>query len=290
MVSGAPGQTCRRDIGRRGVALIVVLWLLVVLGLAVSALVARARTESRIVTSLKSRAIARYAAESGILAATTALRTLLDSATEPAELAAQTRRLDTLGRVVAGLATGDAQFAVTIIDLNARLDLARADSTVLRALFTEFISADRAGQIVGALRQSPVTRFPELARVAGADDAFALAVAPYVTVGGDGLVNVNSAPEAVLAALPGIGASRAHDLAARRQAGELFTSVDAFRPAPTSGQVVPVEGSLVTIAPTRLMVVSRGWQQGAPLTREIQAVYIVLAGALTLESWEERDR
>jgi hypothetical protein len=46
----------------------------------------------------------------------------------------------------------------------------------------------------------------------------------------------------------------------------------------------------VTIAPTRLMVVSRGWQQGAPLTREIQAVYIVLAGALTLESWEERDR
>ncbi len=38
------------------------------------------------------------------------------------------------------------------------------------------------------------------------------------------------------------------------------------------------------------MIVSRGWQLGSPLTREIQAVYLVLAGTLTLESWEERDR
>ena len=156
----------------------------------------------------------------------------------------------------------------------------RADSATLSALFTQFIPAERAGAVVAELRQAPVTRFAELARVPGADDALALAVAPYVTVWSDGFVNVNSAPEAVLAALPGIGPARARALVARRGAGELFTSVDAL----------PVDGSVLTIAPTRLMIVSRGWQRGAPLTHEIQAVYLVLAGTLTLQSWEERDR
>jgi type II secretory pathway component PulK len=275
---------------RRGMALIFVLWILVLLGLAVGELAARARSEARMVATLKSRAVAQYAAESGVLATTIALRTILDSADDPVELAARTRRLDTVGRASTDLAAGGAQFAVSVIDLNARLDLARADSATLSALFTQFIPAERAGAVVAELRQAPVTRFAELARVPGADDALALAVAPYVTVWSDGFVNVNSAPEAVLAALPGIGPARARALVARRGAGELFTSVDAFRPTSASRGAVPVDGSVLTIAPTRLMIVSRGWQRGAPLTHEIQAVYLVLAGTLTLQSWEERDR
>jgi DNA uptake protein ComE-like DNA-binding protein len=232
--------------------------------------------------------VAQYAAESGILATLTTLQTIVDSAPQPVALAARTRHLDTLGRrVAADQAAGASQFAVAVLDLNARLDLAHTDSLTLRALFGQFVSSERAAGIVGALRRTPVTRFGELARVEGASDALALAVAPYVTVGSDGLVDVNAAPEAVLAALPGIGAAKAQAFVARRDAGELFTSTDAFRPAQGG---VSVQGILLTIAPTRLMIVSRGWQRGSPLTHEIQAVYLVLGGRLTLQSWEERDR
>ncbi len=66
-----------------------------------------------------------------------------------------------------------------------------------------------------------MTRFSELARVPGADDALALAVAPYVTVGSDGLVNVNTAPAAVLAALPGVGPVKARALVGRRDSSEV---------------------------------------------------------------------
>jgi hypothetical protein len=42
--------------------------------------------------------------------------------------------------------------------------------------------------------------------------------------------------------------------------------------------------------PTRLLVVSRGWQAGHPLTHEIQAVYAIVGSRLKLQSQLERDR
>jgi hypothetical protein len=203
-------------------------------------------------------------------------------------VAAEMRHLDTLGRVAPRL-LGGAQCAVAVVDLNARLDLAHSDTTALQGLFAQFVSAGRAAEIVHALQESPVTRFPELARVRGADDAFALAVAPYVTVGSDGFVNVNTAPEPVLAAIPGIGSTKAQAIIAQRASSPL-TSTDAFRPSGGVGQPVSAEGMHLTITPTRLMIVSRGWQLGSPVTHEIQAVYVMLAGRLTLQSWEERER
>jgi type II secretory pathway component PulK len=274
---------------RRGMALIFVLWMLVLLGLAIGELVARARAESHTVETLRARAVARYAAESGVLATTTALQSLLDSASEPEDLAARAQHLDTLGREPASVAAGNAQFAVAVVNLNARLDLARSDPAALQSLFAGFVPASRAAQITAALRDAPVTRFSELARVPGADDAFALAVAPYVTVSSDGLIDVNAAPEAVLAALPGVGPAKARAIVARRNGGEVLSSADEFRPAPGPA-AADSEGTLLTIAPTRIMIVSRGWQRGMPLSHEIQAVYVILAGSMTLQSWEERDR
>ncbi len=274
---------------RRGVALIFVLLMLTLLGLAVSELVARARAESHAVMTLKSRAVAQYAAESGVLATTVALQVLLDSASEPAEVAARTRRLDTLGRNASRLATAESQCAVAVLDLNARLDLAHADTEALHALFANFTSSERAGVVARALRSEPVTRFAEFARVPGADDALALAAAPYITVGSDGFVNANSAPEVVLAALPGVGPGKARAIIAARERGPLV-SIDAFRPTPGSRERVPTGGMRLTVAPTRLMIVSRGWQRGSPVTHEIQAVYGLQAGRLRLMSWEERER
>lgn len=274
---------------RRGVALIFVLWVLVVLGLAIGELVARVRSEAQSVTALEARAAAQYAAESGVLATTVALQRMLDSAAGPADVAAAIRHLDTLGRVAPRLLVGDVQCGVAVVDLNARLDLVHSDTAALQGLFAQFVSAGRAADIVHALQQSPVTRFPELARVPGADDAFALAVAPYVTVGSDGFVNVNTAPEPVLAALPGIGPAKAQAIIAQRASGPL-TSTDAFRPPSGAGHSVSAEGMHLTIVPTRLMIVSRGWRHGSPVTHEIQAVYVMLGGRLTLQSWEERER
>ena len=55
---------------RKGVALIFVLWLLVLIGLAAAEVVTRARTESAMVTDMRARALGQYAAESGILLTT----------------------------------------------------------------------------------------------------------------------------------------------------------------------------------------------------------------------------
>src|SRR2546427_12306844 len=82
----------RRD--QRGVALIFVLWLLVLLGVIMTEVASRTRAESALLTSLRSRTVARYAAESGILAATVAIERLLDSTHNPLERASVFRQLD----------------------------------------------------------------------------------------------------------------------------------------------------------------------------------------------------
>ena len=42
--------------------------------------------------------------------------------------------------------------------------------------------------------------------------------------------------------------------------------------------------------PSRLLVVSRGWLGGHPLSHEIQGVYAITGGELVLLHWRERDR
>src|SRR6266704_284753 len=45
----------------------------------------------------------------------------------------------------------------------------------------------------------------------------------------------------------------------------------------------------LTTLPRRILVVSRGWETGHPLTHEIQAVFDVDGPVLTLRFWTERD-
>ncbi len=187
------------------------------------------------------------------------------------------------------IAIGPEEFDVAIVDLNGRIDLNRASETTLRRFFTEFAPGGRAATIAAALKAQPISRFGELARVPGADDALALAVAPYVTVWSDGIVDVNAASFPVLAALPGIGPAVAQTIVRRRDGGETFSSADQFRPKTTAPATL--EGfAAMTVAPTRIMIVSRGWLVGSPAVHEIQAVYMLVGRTITLENWEERDR
>jgi general secretion pathway protein K len=293
---------------RRGVALVVVLGLLVVLG-ALAAEVARAvRLEAHSVAALRARTVARYAAESGIVLAEQRIRALLDSATAaPDRIAA----LNDLGNRLAPLrevAMGPARFGVTVADLNARLDLNRSDTTSLRNLLARFTDGVRAGRIAAAIREAPLARLAELSAIPGMDPQLALAVAPYVTVWGDGAVNVNSAPEEVLSSIPGLGEAGARTLLDRRKGGERFTSFGDLRlgagrgAARSSGDdvetalggapepAVPAARLDAVMMPTRLLVVSRGWQTGHPLTHEIQAVYAIAGSTLKLLVLQERDR
>jgi DNA uptake protein ComE-like DNA-binding protein len=273
------------------VALLVVLLLLVVLGVVAAEVGGAARLEGNLVVTLRARTVARYAAESGVVAATERVEALLDSVRGPNERPVMFHRLAEYVGPLKDVDIGGARFTVAFSDLNARLDLNRGDSRALRALFGQFTTQSRAQVIVAALQSRPLGRMGELAALPGVDDGLALAVAPYVTVWSDGMVNVNSAPEPVLLALPGLGEANARSLVAQRETGAVFVPEVQARPdagARISFATAP-PGVLVTTAPSRLLVISRGWQQGSPLTHEIQAVYAVVGAQLLLQVWQERD-
>jgi len=276
---------------RRGVALIFVLWLLVLLGAIVAEVASQARLEAEILASLRSRTVARYSAESGILAATVRIEALLDSTRS------QPERVTTFHELAARLAPlndvdlGSGRFGVAVVDLNARIDLNRADAATLQGLFRQFITDKHAEEVVDLLKQAPLNRLGELAHIPGIDDSLALAVAPYVTVWSDGFVNINSAPEPVLAALPGISSAMARSAVRRRETGEVFVmATDPFGPlGGIPGGVASAPAPRLSVMPSRLLIVSRGWQGGHPLSHEIQAVYAVLGARLVLRAWQERD-
>ena len=296
---------------RRGVALMLVLWLIVVLGAVATAIAAAAHADSTLTGNLRARATARYAAESGVALATRHLEQLLRAASSDETRARTFQDIDRHFDHLREVPVGAGRFGIAAVDLNARIDLNRSDPRVVRSLFAQFTDPDRADGAASALadwidaddvvrpggaeladyvtmdspyvpRNAPLDRLDDLAHIVHVGDALAAAVAPYVTVASDGLVNLNSAPEPVLAALPGVGVSRARDIVVRRNGGETFTSLAAV------ADLGPAS-ALVTIVPSRLLIVSRGWLDGHPLTHEIQAVYGIAGTTLYLMTWRERD-
>ena len=309
-VSGGSREYRVKPSDRRGVALVVVLALLVALGLTAGVVARAVRLESNTVETLRARTVARYAAESGVVATEWRIQTLLDSLPLPAERAGAFRDPNVWLGPLAKAELGAARFQVVVVDLNARVDLNRSDSATVQGLFAQFTGESRAAGITAAIRTKPLYRVGELALVPGVDVKLAAAVAPYITVWSDGTVNLNSAPEPVLAAQPALGDAGARGIVERRRSGELFTSTtsivrqdlpmtspsmddtedasfgdvdQAFTAAP-AGQSLPA-----STAPTHFLVVSRGWRAGHPLTHEVQAVYAAMGTRLVLQMWQERD-
>jgi len=305
----------------RGVALMLVLWLILVLAAVAAAAVAAVRRQSDVVVNLRTTAQARAAAESGVVVAVHELRTSFAATATFADLpgaySAVADALDRLG--VQRL--GDARFQVAVVDLNSRIDLNNADEATLVAFLGSLVGEDGARGLAEALLDwrdpdgtprpmgaeaaayaaggsgfvppnGPLRRLEELLRIRGFTDSIADAIAPYVTVWGDGRLNVNTAPERVLAAFPGIGPGSASSLAERRGARGLG-SVTALRDelSQGGGAVPPLVG-----VPQRVLIVSRGWVEGQPLTLETQVVLQLQGTApgrapdLFVIAWEERTR
>ncbi|MEO8164279.1 MAG: PilX N-terminal domain-containing pilus assembly protein [Betaproteobacteria bacterium] len=264
---------------RRGVALMLALWLIVILSLVAARVSTSARSSTSIAANLRARTSGKYAAESGIVVGAQAVRTRLSVLTDAKVRSSYLNSLEPNGAHGGERALGDARFAIVYVDVSSRLDVNNSSRAQLARLFSFFtgpVDAARAADAIrtrigaddilpgersrfGAPRTDivypslpaprPLRSLEELRTIDGVSEALAFAAAPYLTVDGDGKINRAAASDTVLAA---------------------------------------AAGSLVD-EPSRLMIVSRGWVPGQPLTHEIRAVYAVDGNRLLLVRWEERD-
>ena len=250
---------------RRGVALVLVLWIIVILGGISAGVVRSARTSSNIAMNARAEVIARAAAESGIEAQVAAIEDTLSTLSDEA------RRdwLNTLTFRPGGdsVMLGEGRFSVAIVDVSARLDVNAATESALRVFFSQFTDPAEAAAIASRIRQridsgairggtapvpqmgvTPIRSLDELRLARLVPEAILLRSAPYLTVDGDGVINDRTASDTVR----------------RAAAGE------------------------VRDEPSRLLLISRGWVSGHPLTHEIQAVYAITGNRLVFSHWRER--
>lgn len=280
---------------RRGVALLLVLWLVVILASVTIAASGAARSSGDLVTARRASATAQSLAASGITAAVAAINDSLrafvtDTVARDAYLNALDAGVNN-GATAIGRAKSDTlvdgAFAIAIVDVASRLDINNAGEASLEKFLGNFTNAGDARIIarriaervrgdglandsamvarlsrdstvralLGQSRLNTLVRHPfetldELSEIPGLDEKLLAQIVPFLTADGEAVVNRRSAPAVVLAA---------------------------------------AAGSL-TEAPTRLLVISRGWQIGHPLTHEMQAVYDVSPNGLVLVRWRERVR
>ena len=258
---------------RSGVALLVTLFLIVMMG-ALAVEVTRASTSASDTSdNVRSRAIARYAAESGVVLAAARIEDRLATLQDSALIKAFLNRLEQGSAGTDQTTLGEAQFRVSIVDVNARLDVNAATVDQLTTLFSSVADLDASRRSAVAIRSridngsdfdrivaeratvprpsfaAPLRSLSELRDIPGVSQEVAAAAAPFLTVDGDGRINRVTASDRVKAAA----------------------------------------GGDLRDMPSRLLVISRGWKKGTALTFEIQAVFALEYGKLVLVSWRERD-
>jgi type II secretory pathway component PulK len=110
-----------------------------------------------------------------------------------------------------------------------------------------------------------------------------------VTVDGDTSIDVNAAPETVLAAVPEIGPAGARSIVSHRQRGGVFPSISEVQWLLGGTGSTAKTTPRLAITPERVLLVSHGRLAGHPLIHEIQAAYAIIGQRLILQSWRERD-
>lgn len=279
---------------RSGVALIVVLWTVVLLASVTAIASSAARSSAAVASNRRAESTARAMAESGVVAMTAfvndSLAALVGDSTKIDAFLARLEPTSSDARPLLQDSLSDGVFAVTIVDVSARLDvnMAGADglTTLLRTAtgdaeareLAELIDARVRGEelrergsfdrdaeakaardslgnaLLGRASQTrlrhPFQSLDELLEIRGFDEKLLARVAPLLTVDGDGRINRRAAPPLVLAAATGSVVDR----------------------------------------PARLLCIARGWQRGHALTREIQAVYDLADDGLRLVRWREVSR
>ena len=284
---------------RRGVALLVVLWTVALLATLSAVASSAARRSADVTAARRAGSVSRAMAESGIALASAridnALRAARDSSARDAFL--DGLEPGATRRALAEDTLGDGVLAVTVVDVSARLDVNSAGREGWYLLLRRFTGDAEAQAIAGRID----------ARVRGLDGALPMGGANVTATARDARDSL-LARDSLVAALLG----REVEV---RQRGRI-ESIDDLLEIPAMdpellGRIAPLltvdgngyvnrraaspaviaaaSGSLVD-HPVRLLLVSRGWMRGHPLTREIQAVYDVSGDELRLVRWRERDR
>lgn len=280
-------HSCRSD--RAGVALVVVLWLIVLLATATAVAGNAARTSSRVAANTRAQSTARAMAESGIIAAASIISDSLqqltpnDTQRQNFLLSLEPQLANALPFMQDTLAGG--VFAVTIVDVSARLDVNSAGVEGLTKLLTFVTTPENARRIatdIDNLAHTAVNLDPELATARARRDSIA-----------DALLGRSNSPRLLqpiqtlnaLQDIPGMDIVALEKVAA-------FLTVDGNgqinRRAASREVLASASGSLVD-APSRLLIIARGWYVGHPLTRQIEAVYDVADNGLRLVRWRETD-
>lgn len=277
--------------GRRGIALVVVLWTVALLATVTAMASSAARSSAAIAANIRAQAISRSMAESGIVAASALIEDSLlaygNNAILRDAFLARLEPRDANARPLLQDSLADGVFAVTVVDVSARLDvndagadgLAQVLATVTSpsaarataeridarvrgsarggdafaddsARARDSLSAALLGRTVGTRLRRPFESLDALQEIPGVDVGALAKIASLLTVDGNGQTNRRAATPAVLAAASG-------------------TMVDA---------------------PSRLLLIARGWERGHALSRQIEAVYDVAADGLHLVRWREHDR
>jgi general secretion pathway protein K len=260
MTSGPdPGVRPGARPGERGFALAAALWILVLVGAVGAAFFTAAQSQRRAVANGVEAARARWAARAGFAQATAALDRQLDDAGAVGSLRAAG---DSIVRAVP-LELNGVRVEAALLDSRARVHLNRADRRDLVELFTALgVRRPRAVRLSAALadwrdpdarpradggaeardyaalglpvrpRDGPLPSVEELQRVRGFDRDVFRRLRPYVTVVGDGRVNVNSAPAPVLAVLPALDLAAARALVRARSEEALESAHQVARVLP----------------------------------------------------------
>jgi general secretion pathway protein K len=143
------------------------------------------------------------------------------------------------------------------------------------------------GEESSANRNGPLADVAELRYVRGFGDSLVARLSGLLTTRGTGAINVNAAPRAVLATLPGISAEGV-EIVLRHRGIAPVTSVDAFVGLLSPGSRATLLASYpefvrtAVFAPPQLVAVATGGVGGTPITARVTLTLVPVAGRLAV--------
>ena len=290
---------------RRGVALFTALWLVVAIGIVGLQFSLEARERRLAAANTVELAQSRAAALAGVEHAQARLerlaRQLTLTGTGVANLRIQDPWLDvdTLVRIDADV--GGARYEVRVREIGSALNPNRATEDQLRMLFTrlgfDYGLSDQLAQCImdwrdddvmhrtrGAEREQyvadkrmilprdgPLQDLSELLHVMHMTPEIYDSIAPFLILEGNGQINVNSAPPAVLATLPGVSDATVAAVMRLRGAGRRILTPTELRTL-TGGTGPTLTTRQVGFEARSVLVTSTGWNQGGRTPVRIEAV------------------
>ena len=297
---------------REGFALMAALWLVVLVGATGYALSVRSRSGRLAVANTLDAAKASAAVDAAVetIHASLAFRLAL-----PARVAGRQGReapdpwteLQRMGGDT--LPLGDERATSRVYDAGSRLQLNKASEDDVRRLLSALPLdagiADRLAQRIldwrdaddnrrarGAEREdyllagartlpanSDFVSVNDLREVEGVTPELLARLAPLLTIRGSGQINVNSAPRAVIASLPGLLPESIDAIMRAREADRPYRTLDELMQRVSGGaraalaDAAPALSSRVTFAAREVVVEAAGWVIGGPLRSHADAVF-----------------